>query len=118
MAAKSGRSSGAAAGNCHLLRQLVGGDEGYHDELRKNQQQSISEQKNYLVERIELAQHAILSKLTSNTVNGEPLDESISEMENRLSTLVEQIQAHATAAVLDRLDHQAQVKNRWSSADS
>jgi multidrug efflux pump subunit AcrA (membrane-fusion protein) len=73
-----------------------------HDELRKTQQQSISEQKNYLLECIELAQHAILSKLTSNTVSESALDESISERENRLSTLVVQIQAQATAAILDR----------------
>eukprot|EP00797_Seminavis_robusta_P029909 Sro60_g034870.1 n/a (927) ;mRNA; r:131365-134145 len=91
-----------------------------HEELRNNQERSMLEHKNYLVECIELAQHAILSKLTSNTVSESALDESISEMEQRLSTLVEQIQAQATAAVLDRMDQQAQLnaKNRWRRSTS
>jgi len=78
-----------------------------HEYLRQNQQENLEEQKKYLVECIELSQRSILNKLTRMDINHVRAEE-------RMAVSVEQIQAQATAAILDRVDQAMTRRQRWT----
>ena len=80
-----------------------------HDELRKSHEDTMTEQKNYLVECIELSQQAVLNRLTNSEINN-------AGVEDRVAAEVERIQAQATAAILDRVDQAMARRQRWSSS--
>lgn len=69
----------------------------------------MAEQKNYLVECIELSQQSILNKLTTMDINNAGVEE-------RVAADVERIQVQATAAILDRVDQAMARRQRWSSS--
>mmetsp|Transcript_32008 Transcript_32008/g.52880 ORF Transcript_32008/g.52880 Transcript_32008/m.52880 type:complete len:417 (-) Transcript_32008:138-1388(-) len=80
-----------------------------HDELRESHVENMMEQKNYLVECIELSQQSILNMLTTMDINNAGVEE-------RVAADVERIQVQATAAILDRMDQAMARRQRWSSS--